>query len=197
MTDDDRADGIENAFRFARSGDQDAFARWMGMVEIPLRRSLSRFARAVDVEVVVQETFMRMWLFALDHARVLEGDNASLRFVHRVARNVALEEVRRCRQDRTVSLEGEKLDELPEGRIDPPLPDPALGRAIGKCIERLPSQPRTAIMARINEGHISDLDLAEGLRMKVNTFLQNIVRARKLLAACLKGRGISLREVLP
>ena len=44
---------MEEAFRLAKAGDMEAFARWMGKVELPLRRSLRRFARAVDVEVVV------------------------------------------------------------------------------------------------------------------------------------------------
>lgn len=64
MANEVRADLLEAAFRLARSGDREAFAEWMGMVEIPLRRSLSRFARAVDVEVVMQETLLRMWLVA-------------------------------------------------------------------------------------------------------------------------------------
>ena len=104
MTDEDRADRLDESFLLARSGEPDAFAEWMGMVEIPLRRSLRRFARAVDVEVVVQETFVRMWLVANDPQRILEGRDASLKFAFRVARNVALEEIRRCRLDRFVDL---------------------------------------------------------------------------------------------
>ena len=53
MTDEDRADRLDELFLLARSGEPDAFAEWMGMVEIPLRRRLRRFARAVDVEAHV------------------------------------------------------------------------------------------------------------------------------------------------
>lgn len=194
MTDDGRADRMESAFQLARSGDTDAFAQWMGMAEIPLRRSLVRFARAVDVEVVVQETFMRMWLFANDAGRILEGESASLRFALGVARNVALEELRRWRQDSFADLEG--IDSLPQGRVYPELPDPALGKAIGECMEQLPPQPRTALAARIGEGHLPDRDIAQGVRMKLNTFLQNIVRARRLLADCLEKRGVRVVEIL-
>ena len=66
MTDEHRANPLEDAFQLARSGNPEAFAECMGMAEIPLRRSLRRFARAVDVEVVVQETLLRMWLLAND-----------------------------------------------------------------------------------------------------------------------------------
>jgi DNA-directed RNA polymerase specialized sigma24 family protein len=194
MRDDGRMERMESTFRLACSGDPDAFARWMQMVEIPLWRSLSRFARTVEVEVVVQETFMRMWVFANDPGRVLEGESASLRFAFSVARNVAREEVRRCGQGRFAELE--ELDRLPEGCVNPELPDPALGKAIGECVERLPKKPRKALVARIGEGHLPDRELAQTLRMKLNTFLQNIVRARKLLAGCLERKGVRLGEFL-
>src|SRR6266516_4277521 len=128
MIDEHLADQLEDAFRHSRSGDLEAFAEWVRMVEIPLRRSLRRFARAVDVEVVVQETLLRMWLLANDPQWVLEGDNASLKVAFRVARNVALEEIRRFRQDRFVNMN--TLDSLPEGWVEPEVPEPALGQAI-------------------------------------------------------------------
>ena len=194
MTDDDRADRLEALFLLARLGEPDAFAEWMGMIESPLRRSLRRFARAVDVEVVVQETLARMWIVAGEPDRVLEGEHASLKFALRVARNVALEEIRRCRHDRLVDLE--TLDDLPEGCLDPKPCDPALARAIAECIESLPDQPRRALAARLEGDCLPDRALAEGLRMRLNTFLQNIVRARRSLEKCLEGRGVRLREVL-
>jgi DNA-directed RNA polymerase specialized sigma24 family protein len=194
MTNANSADKLDAAFLRAGFGNPEAFAEWMGMVEYPLRRSLARFARAVDVEVVVQETFMRMWLVAAERTKILEGEHASLKFVLAVGRNVALEEVRRGRLDRFVDLE--KLDQLPEGSLNPELPDPALRKAIAECIDRLPRQPRKALKARIQEGHLPDRDLAQEARMKLNTFLQNIVRARKLLADCLERRGVRLGELL-
>ncbi len=185
---------VEAAFRLARSGNREAFAQWMGMVEVPLRCSLSRFARAVDVEVVIQETFLRMWMVAGDPQRILEGSSASLKFAHAVARNVAFEEMRRYRQDHLVDLD--ILDSLPEGRWEPDPPDPALARAISKCIQILPRQPRQALEARFRDGGRPDRDLAAGLHMKVNTFLQNIVRARRMLRECLEKRGVRLTEIL-
>ena len=188
---DDRAD---LAFGRARLGDREAFAAWMGMVEIPLRRSLQRYARAVDVEIVVQETFLRMWLFALDQSGILAGDHASIKFAYRVARNVALEEMRRYRQDRFVDIA--MLDDLPEGQVEPDKSDPALGRVIDDCLSRLPKQPRIALSARLRDGLQPDRELAARVRMKGNTFLQNIVRARRLLRACLEKRGVRLAEIL-
>ncbi len=187
-------DQVDEAFRRARAGDKDAFAAWMGMVEIPLRRSLAKFARVIDVEVAVQETLMRMWVLAADSGREIEGTRASLKFAFRVARNVALEEMRRYRQGRFINLEA--LDGLPEGSVAPETSDPALVRIIKTCMERLPKQPRHALSARLQSGMRPDRELAAQLRMKTNTFLQNIVRARRLLRTCLERGGVRLAEIL-
>jgi hypothetical protein len=53
-------------------------------------------------------------------------------------------------------------------------------------------------MARLGSGgEAPDRDLAESVGMQKNTFLQNVVRARKLIAGCLEHAGYRLREVLP
>jgi DNA-directed RNA polymerase specialized sigma24 family protein len=194
MPNADQAERLEKAFTRAGLGDADAFAEWMRMVEHPLRRSLARFARYLDVEVVVQETFLRMWLAATNHERCLEGENASLKFAFRVARNVVREELRRMRPSQIVGEEA--LDGLPESGIVPEFPDPFLRRAIVECFDRLPAQPKTALNARIQGGYLPDRDLAEMVRMRLNTFLQNIVRARKLMAECLESRGVQLGGIL-
>ncbi len=192
--DEHHEDRLEKLFRLTRLGDRGAFAQWIGMVEIPLRRSLHRFARAVDVEAVVQETLLRMWLVAGDPQRVLEGSRASLKYAFAVGRIVALEEMRRYRQDRFVGLD--VLENLPEGRINPDPPDPALARKLQDCMERLPRRPREALWARVHDGRLPDRQLADALRMKANTFFQNIVRARRLLRECLERRGVRLEEIL-
>ena len=57
----------------------------------------------------------------------------------------------------------------------------------------LPRKPAEAIQARIDSaGAEPDAVLAERLRMRRNTFLQNVTRARRLLAACLRRRGIDV-----
>jgi len=194
MADERGPDLLDEMFRLARAGDTDAFARWMGLVEMPLRRSLRRFARTIDVEAAVQEALVRMWLVARDSNRTLTGPGASLKFAYRTARNVALEEARRCDRGRFVDLE--ELEELPEGSIMPEPPDPALRKAIQDCIRRMPAKPRSALTARAGAGGEPDREIAERLRMKPNTFFQNIVRARRLLSDCLAKRGVRLAEIL-
>jgi DNA-directed RNA polymerase specialized sigma24 family protein len=173
----------------ARSGDVGAFANWMALVERPVRESLRRFARAIDVESTLQETFLRVWIASQNRARKFEGEDASLRFTFGVARNVALEEIRRAHLGHLVALED--LEPTSEPSVDPTPPDdPGLLRAIRDCLSRLRGKPRDALLTRLAHGHDqNDRENAASLGMAVNTFLQNVVRARKLVAACLEGKG--------
>ncbi|TVP50437.1 MAG: hypothetical protein EA350_00630 [Gemmatimonadales bacterium] len=203
-------------------GDEAAFERWMVVVEPQLRRSLAPWARAVDVEGVVQETLLRMWIYAGDRGDALEGTDASLRFALGMARNVARNEARRLGREVALAEGGEEGAGGARGlggagtaggaaggadgssgaggmQVEPPpVHDPALRRIILGCIELLPARPRAALQARIDRGHEEDdRDLAASVGMKRNTFLQNIVRARRALEACLESNGAPLDEVLP
>jgi DNA-directed RNA polymerase specialized sigma24 family protein len=184
---------IDLAFELVReSGEPDVegFARWMSLVERPLRASLRRFARAVDVEVVMQETFLRMWLAAQNPLREFEGDNATLRFALKVGRNVALEEIRHLRAERSVAIEDLRPDEEPSMPPSPVRDDGYL-HAIRECIERLKGPPKKALLARLHGGHrYGDRYLASLTGMQPNTFLQNVARARKAVAECLHEKGL-------
>jgi DNA-directed RNA polymerase specialized sigma24 family protein len=189
------ATDLDRAFAAVQEGDANAFATWLRLAEIPLRASLRSFARALDVEAVLQEGLLRMWVLA--PTLTLGGRNASLRYALRLLRNLALDETRRLK--RLVPLDESALERLPEANAEPASPpDPALRRAIRACIEQLPRQPRAALEARLaSDGRRPDRDLAAALQMQKNTFLQNIVRARRLVAECLERAGVSLAEVLP
>lgn len=184
---------IDRLFARARDGDPDAFADWMGSVELPIRRRLQRFARAVDVESILQETFLRMWILARDPVRELSGENASLRFALGMARNLAREEARRVGRERLLPP-----GDLPDVSVEPDPPaDPGLRRAILECIEMLARKPLAALRARLASGCVlPDREIARQIGMSVNTFLQNIVRARRQVADCLERKGIPLHEVL-
>ena len=187
------ASDLDRAFAAVQEGDADAFATWLRLAEIPLRASLRSFARALDVEAALQEGLLRMWVLA--PTLVLSGRNASLRYALRLLRNLALDEARRLRRLTPLDLEG--LERMPEASVAPDSPpDPGLRRAILRCLEQLPPQPRAALGARLDDAaRSSDRDLAAGLRMTLNTFLQNVVRARRFMAQCLERAGVSLTEV--
>jgi DNA-directed RNA polymerase specialized sigma24 family protein len=165
----------------------------MGSVELPIRLAMRRFAQAVDIESVVQETFLRMWLLSQDKGRDLSGENASLRFAIGMARNIARSEARRWGREKLLPPE-----DLPEPVLEPdPVSDPGLRRAIVECLKKVAAKPLQALRARMDLGGvIADRDIAEGIGMTLNTFLQNIVRARKQVAGCLERGGIPLPELL-
>ena len=170
------------------SGDAAAFGRWLAGSEGTVRDSLRSFAAVVDVEAVLQESMLRVWQVAPRF--VPDGrPNGLLRFSIRIARNLAVSELRKVR---TRPAEAEEI-EAALSEDEPPVaaPDPMLRRAIIECREKLPAKPREAFDARLaNAGGKDDEDLAQTIGMRLNTFLQNFTRARKLIADCLNKRGV-------
>jgi RNA polymerase sigma-70 factor (ECF subfamily) len=172
------------------TGDARAFARWLAGAEASVRDSLRSFATAVDVEAVLQEALLRVWQVAPRF--VPDGrPNGLLRLGIRIARNLAVSEVRRTR---ATPVEADDLEAaLARAERPPDEPDPMLRRAIVECRDKLPPKPRQAFDSRLaSAGGQDDVELAESLGMKLNTFLQNFTRARQLLVDCLKKAGIAL-----
>jgi RNA polymerase sigma-70 factor (ECF subfamily) len=180
------------------AGDATAFGRWLAGAEDRLRGSLRSFAERVDVEAVMQEALVRIWQVA---PRVKPDGRPEplLRLAIRIARNLAVSELRRRRAE---PMEVEALERLAaETDTFAPGPDrwrdPFLRQAIEACRERLPAKPAAALTARLaNEGAEPDARVAERLGMRVNTFLQNVTRARRFLADCLRKRGVDLAREL-
>jgi len=176
--------------------DQSAFARWMSHAEPPLRASLRSFAARVDTEAVLQETLIRVW----ETAPRVERDkkpNSLLRYSYRIAKNLAISEVRRARSNPVEAEVMERQLNEASGSEVPEPPDPMLRRVIQACRDKLPPKPRQALDQRLSSsGGKSDTDLAAELSMTKNTFLQNFTRARKLLAQCLSENGVSLEGAL-
>ncbi|MDB4939467.1 MAG: hypothetical protein JWP87_6439 [Labilithrix sp.] len=173
------------------TGDTRAFGRWMAGAEGTMRDGLRSFASVLDVESVLQEALLRVWQVAPRF--VADGrPNGLLRLGIRIARNLAVSELRRTKS-RPVSEEdleralamAEQVDLGERG------PDPMLREVLAKCHEQLPEKPRQVVSIRLAaEGGRSDDELASLVGMRVNTFLQNFTRARRMLAECLKKHGI-------
>jgi DNA-directed RNA polymerase specialized sigma24 family protein len=183
-------DDLDRHLAAIAAGDSDAFARWAAGGERRLRESLKSFAALVDVEAVLQETLLRMWQVA---PRVQPDGRADclLRLAIRSARNLAIDEARRARRAAVApeTLERAILDaERAASREDPP--DPLFFQAINRCHADLPGKPREALSARLEAGGVEpDAALAARLGMRLNTFLQNVTRAKRLLLECLERRG--------
>jgi RNA polymerase sigma-70 factor (ECF subfamily) len=174
------------------AGDADAFGRWLAGAEPCLRDSLRPFAARVDVEAALQEALLRAWQVAPRHTP--DGrPNSLLRLSLRIARNLAIDEVRRAR---VAPMEDEALEQALADAEEPAAragPDPFLRRVIEECKSLLPGKPAEALSARLASGGAEpDETLAERLGMRLNTFLQNFTRARKLLAECLEKRKVDI-----
>jgi RNA polymerase sigma-70 factor (ECF subfamily) len=171
--------------------DERAFARWIAHAEPTIRTSLRSFAAQVDTEAVLQETLLRVW----QSAPRVERDrkpNSLLRFSIRIARNLAISEVRRARLRPVEPDEMERKLNAVSGGDGPEPPDPLLRRVIKLCRDKLPPKPQKALDLRLSSsGGASDTELATKLDMTKNTFLQNFTRARKMLAECLSANGVS------
>jgi len=174
-------------------GESAAFARWLAGAEGRLRDSLRSFASRVDTEAVLQEALLRVWQVA---PRVTPDGkpDALVRLGVRIARNLAVSEVRR---DRLEPVDLEALERAAAIDGDAPMPDRVadaiLRELIEACRGKLPRQPAAALAARLaNGGGDPDAVLADRLRMRLNTFLQNVTRARRLLADCLRRRGVDV-----
>ncbi|MEL6342823.1 MAG: sigma-70 family RNA polymerase sigma factor [Myxococcota bacterium] len=172
------------------SGDPAAFGRWVAGAEPRIRGSLRSFAAAVDTEAVLQETLLRVWQVAPRFQPDGRPDGL-VRLAIRIARNHAISEVRRARLDPT---EIEQLERRLNQATEPPaMPDPLLRTQIETCRSRLPPRPAKALSQRLAaRGGRPDTALAEEIGMTLNTFLQNIRRARLALARCLAEHGVSL-----
>ncbi len=112
--------------------------------------------------------------------------------------NLAISEVRRTRAKAVPDEDLEQaLAVAEQGSGTSDGPDPLLRGVLAQCHERLPEKPRQALDARISsEGGASDDDLAQAIGMRLNTFLQNFTRARRMLAECLKKAGVAFHEEL-
>lgn len=172
--------------------EEQAFAAWLAGAEPAVRRALRSFAARVDVESVVQETLLRIWQVAPRHVPDGRPDSL-LRLAHRIARNLALDEARRTRRERPAAGDMGAGEET----VDPaPAPDPLLRRVLAACLRKLGGAPARALHARLFAGGQRDEALAEHNGMAVNTFRQNVARARRAIAQCLARSGVALEEHL-
>ena len=182
------------------AGDPDAFGRWVAGAEAPLRATLRPMAAQVDCEAVLQEALLRVWQVAA-RCRRDERPNALLRLGVRIARNLAIDELRRARRV-SVQEAGEleaamARDAASREGVAGVMVDPLLRAAIEECRKALPGKPAVALTARLESaGGDADAVLASRVKMRLNTFLQNVGRARKLIAECLRRRGVDVMELI-
>lgn len=96
---------LDDHLALLASGDADAFGRWLAGAEPRLRGSLRSYAARLDTEALVQEVLLRVWQVAPRH--LPDGrPNSLLRLAIRIARNLAIDEIRRVRSEPILDDEG-------------------------------------------------------------------------------------------
>jgi len=187
---------LDDHLTLLAAGDEDAFGRWLAGAEPRLRGSLRSYAARLDTEALVQEVLLRVWQVAPRH--LPDGrPNSLLRLAVRIARNLAIDEIRRVRAEPMDEDGMERALAAAETGAFRGGSDPLLRRILAECEEKLPGKPREALAQRLaSGGGEPDEILAERLGMRLNTFLQNFTRARKLLAECLEKNRVDLAAEL-
>ena len=173
----------------ARRGDRTAFRRLVDAYARVLFTLCVRITRdATLAEDAVQEALFNAW----KHIGEFDGRSSFKTWLHRIAVNAALEQMRRNARHEGVDVApdaGEEGDDfLLQRAADEPGPEQqALGEEIGRHVEdhlgRMTVIERTAFVLRHAEGHSIE-EIAQTMSMNVSASKQAIFRAvRKLRGA--------------
>jgi RNA polymerase sigma-70 factor (ECF subfamily) len=176
--------------------------RWRRPLRIYVHRMIRDREKARDI---VQTIFLNLWRarrgerarFDPNHVSENGHPTTFRAWVYRVARNAARDATRQADRDRLVFVSGGDEDEA-----SPPLtavsrePTPEqlrmareFGPEINDCINNLPDQLRELVHLRFEEG-LTLQEIASILDRSVGTVHRWLARMEKLLAQCLKTKGI-------
>jgi len=175
-----------DAIRRTRAGDPDAFAPLVELHSASLYRLAMRIVgRPERAEDVVQEALLRAF-------RALHqfDDRAEVApWLHRIAANVAIDELRRSRREAPLAVaDGDGGWREPELATVEPAPDrrasaAEAGAAAARALDGLSPDERTAFVMRHLEG-CSIAEISRALGKRDNATKQSIFRAvRKLRRA--------------
>jgi len=173
----------------ARRGDRSAFRHLVEAYARALFALCVRITRdAALAEDAVQEALFNAW----KHIEDFDGRSSFKTWLHRIAVNAALEQMRRNARHETVDLAaegGEDGDDflLQRSADDPGPEQQVLGDEIGRQVEdhlgRMTVIERTAFVLRHAEGHSIE-EIAQTMSMNASASKQAIFRAvRKLRGA--------------
>ena len=131
------------------SRDPRAFGQWMAGAEGTIRDSLRSFASVLDVESVLQEALLRVWQVAPRF--VADGrPNGLLRLGIRIARNLAVSELRRTKSRPVPEEDLERALAMSEqvDLTDSGAPDPMLRDVLARSSGMITPSPATPVPVR-------------------------------------------------
>lgn len=140
-----------------------------------------------EVDDVVQEAFVRAW----DHLAEFDPDHRFYTWIYTIARNRALNALRRQRIRGFLSLSREDAPTVaaPDdaaARVE----DAELGAALFECRETLPPDQREAFDLRHADG-LSYAEIAHAVGVPEGTVMSRLHRARAKMRECLQSKGVT------
>jgi RNA polymerase sigma-70 factor (ECF subfamily) len=172
----------------ARASDGDA-AAFRQLVEAHSSALFRLCARITGDKALAEDAVQEAFFNAYRHLGEFDGRSAFSTWLHRIAVNAALEQMRRRRRVEDALPEGdEACEDIGAAFEAPPGPDrqatsAELGRAISSQLERMSTIERTAFVLRHHEGQSLE-DISATLSLSISASKQAIFRAvRKLRAA--------------
>ncbi len=171
-------------------GDRQAFRRLVDAHARTLYRVALRITRDPALaEDAVQEALLNAWR----HLPAFDARSSFGTWLHRIAVNAALEQIRKRRRvdaeaalDDEDSSAGEPADEAPTPERRAEIGD--LGRGIARELARLSDLERTAFLLRHHEGHSLE-HIAGQLSLSVDSSKQAVFRAVRKLRLALVQAG--------
>jgi RNA polymerase sigma-70 factor (ECF subfamily) len=141
----------------------------------------ANFFSTEDAEDLVQKTLTQVYL----GMGQLEHEEKFMGWLFAIARNVRITAIKRQQHENHYVADGV---ELAEQVADPQQADWALNQqleeerlaAVGTAIDQLPAQQRQCLLLRVRE-ELSYEDIAETLRLSVNTVRNHLAEAKKNL----------------
>jgi RNA polymerase sigma-70 factor, ECF subfamily len=193
-------DGVDDDHLMARVGqrDQAAFGNLVARHLASVHRYLTRMTIAhADADDLAQETFLRLWL----HAGTYRPGTVRLTtWLHRIAHNLAVDELRK---HRPAALEGvdPELDIPADGALtagpgaDPQahLASEQMQHRLDQALRALPPNQRAALLLCQVQG-FSNRDAADVLGVSVRSLESLVARARRSLRARLQHLQIDVTE---
>jgi RNA polymerase sigma-70 factor (ECF subfamily) len=184
--DADRAADEARLVRGALAGETRAWGALVDLHGPGLHRACLRLlGDPDDAEDVVQEAFVRAWVRRAD----FDPSRPFRPWIHRIARNLALNRLRRRRLWGLLPLSSAPEPRAPE-RAERSAEDAELGRAVAACLAGLPAPLRECFTLR-HEEDLGYAAIAEVLGIPVGTVMSRLSRARARMRDCLVAKGVT------
>src|SRR5687767_1369852 len=147
--------------------------RWIKAYQPVVYRAAWLILRDRDAaEDVAQETFLRAWRAA---DRVYDEDGVKA-WLYRIAVNTSLNHIRKRKRERTALQRVETPDAVPD-RADAR----ATASVVAEAVDKLPERLRVTVICKYFLD-LSELQIAQTLRIRPGTVKSRLFEARRLLA---------------